>query len=244
MSLLARDVREIGFVVSMMQIIFGSALGFIIGQGVLYGLQRSMASFRGSAFLAGFIKYAGVVATAAALITLGVWTVGDYLGARSARSVARANVSDLPAVAAIPAAEDGPDEAAGQAAASRTNASKQTPADAIDPYADSEFKVHRRPHRAGTPLSLKETLLQRSEAKARADLLKQIQQHMDRSQYDCEAAERANKYLKADLDVWGFATWQVKYFPTDDYQGATLPQCRDIQSVVDPSVALAANHRG
>ena len=65
MSLLARDVREIGFVVSMMQIIFGSALGFIIGQGVLYGLQRSMASFRGSAFLAGFIKYAGVVATAA-----------------------------------------------------------------------------------------------------------------------------------------------------------------------------------
>ena len=128
----------------------------------------------------------------------------------------------------MPAADDGPGEAAGQAAASRTNAPKQTPADASDPYADSEFKVHRRPHRAGTPLSLKETLLQRSEAKARDDLLKQIQQHMDRSQYDCEAAERANKYLKADSDVWGFSSWQLKYFPTE--QTIRAPRFRNAET--------------
>jgi hypothetical protein len=109
------------------------------------------------------------------------------------------------------------------------------PVDNVDPYTDSDFKVHRRPHRAGTPLSLKETLVQRSEAKARADLLREIQQHVHRSQYDCEAAERANKYLNAGLDVWGFATWQLKYFPMNSYKGATLPQCRDVESVVDPS---------
>ena len=84
-------------------------------------------------------------------------------------------------------------------------------------------------------MSLKETLVQRSEAKARADLLREIQQHVHRSQYDCEATERANKYLNAGLDVWGFATWQLKYFPMNSYKGATLPQCRDVENVVDPS---------
>jgi hypothetical protein len=84
-------------------------------------------------------------------------------------------------------------------------------------------------------LSLKETLLQRSEGRARADLLRETQQHLHRSQYDCEAADRASKYIKAGLDVWGFATWQIRYFPVDSYTGATLPQCKDIQNVVDPS---------
>jgi hypothetical protein len=84
-------------------------------------------------------------------------------------------------------------------------------------------------------LSLKETLLQRSEGKARADLLRETQQHLYRSQYDCEAADRAGKYLKAGLDVWGFAAWQIRYFPVDSYKGATLPECKDIKDVVDPS---------
>jgi hypothetical protein len=122
-----------------------------------------------------------------------------------------------------------PDEVAGLTPATAV------PVDNVDPYTDSDFKVHRRPHHAGTPLSLKETLVQRSEEKARADLLRQIQQHVLRSQYDCEAAERASKYLKAGLDVWGFSTWQLKHFPIDSYKGATLPQCKDVKNVVDPS---------
>ena len=95
--------------------------------------------------------------------------------------------------------------------------------------------MQRPAHKAGTAPSLKETLLQRSEAKTRSQLLRQLQQHAQRSQYDCEAAERGQKYLKADLDVWGFAAWQVKYFPVEGYQGATLPQCRDIKNVLDPT---------
>jgi hypothetical protein len=58
---------------------------------------------------------------------------------------------------------------------------------------------------------------------------------MHRSQYDCEAVDRARKYLKSGLDVWGFAIWQVKYFSVDSYKGATLPQCKDIENIVDPS---------
>jgi hypothetical protein len=79
--------------------------------------------------------------------------------------------------------------------------------------------------------------VQRSESKARADLLSETQQHLHRSQYDCEAAARASKYVKDGLDVWGFASWQVKYFPVDGYKGATLTQCQDIKNVVDPSWA-------
>jgi hypothetical protein len=55
---------------------------------------------------------------------------------------------------------------------------------------------------------------------------------------DCEAADRAGKYLRAGLDVWGFATWQVKHFPVDNYRGATLERCRGIKSVVASSVDL------
>jgi hypothetical protein len=98
-----------------------------------------------------------------------------------------------------------------------------------------DFKIRRKPRPAGSPLSLKEALVRRSEEKARADLLKQTQQYARRSQYDCEAAERASKYVKAGLDVWGFTAWQLKYFPMNTYKGATLEQCADITNVVDPS---------
>jgi len=84
-------------------------------------------------------------------------------------------------------------------------------------------------------MSLKETLLQRAEAKAHDELLGEMKQHQNRSQYDCEAADRAVKYLKAGLDVWGFAAWQVKHFPMDGYEGAALSQCQNITDVVDPS---------
>jgi len=62
-----------------------------------------------------------------------------------------------------------------------------------------------------------------------------MKQHASRSQYDCEAADRAGRYLKAGLDVWGFGAWQLKYFPTEGYKGATLIACKDIPNVVDPS---------
>ena len=62
-----------------------------------------------------------------------------------------------------------------------------------------------------------------------------MQQRARRSQYDCEAAERATRYLKAGLDVWGFGPWQLKYFPMSGYKGATLAACKDIPNVLDPT---------
>jgi hypothetical protein len=231
-------------VVSMTQLVFGAALGFIVGQGVLYGLKRFIASLQrdvmrkpfrkltplqGSALIGGFNKYAGVLGASAALVILGVWAVGDYLAARPIPSVAKASVFDPSTAVPISDPRDPPDEVAGLTPA------VAVPVDNIDPYTDSDFKVQRRARHAGVRMSLKETLVQRSEAKARADLLSEIHQHVHRSQYDCEAAERASKYLNSGLDVWGFATWQLKHFPVESYKGATLPQCKDIKNAVDPS---------
>jgi len=132
-------------------------------------------------------------------------------------------------------AADAPQRLAELATAPKAEAPAATPVESADPYADPDFKVRRRAHHAGTHLSLKETLLQRAEAKAHDELLGEMKQHQNRSQYDCEAADRAVKYLKAGLDVWGFAAWQVKHFPMDGYEGATLSQCQNITDVVDPS---------
>ncbi len=107
---------------------------------------------------------------------------------------------------------------------------------AADPYADPEFKVQRKAHHGGD--SLRDSLLQKSELRARNELVHDLQQHAQRSQYDCEAAARADRYLKAGLDVWGFANWQVKYFPADSFRGAKLDQCRTIKNVVASSVDL------
>jgi hypothetical protein len=245
--------------VSITQVIFAAALGSILGQGVLYsmghlvgwiqrdqvgGRIRKLVPWEGSALIAGFIKYAGVLGASVALIILGVWAVEDYLAARSARSVARASLVEAPTVQPTSIPQDSTDKVAGLTPVSDTNSPTAVPADNVDPYSDPEFQVQRRPHRAGVRLSLKESLLQRSEAKARDDLLREVRQHVQRSQYDCEAAERASKYLEADLDVWGFAAWQVKHFPIDSYEGATLPQCKDIESLVVPSGRVAANSRG
>ncbi len=237
---------------SMTQLVIGSALGFFVAQGVLYSirhligwLQRSDARKRilrptpslGSTLIGAFIKYAAPVGAGAALITLGVWAVGDHYAAKSARSAATADVF-RPSTAPVSDSHGSADQLAGPAAASTGDRSTALAPDPLDPYADSDFKVQRRPHRAGRASSLKETLLQRSEAKARADLLTQTQQHLHRSQYDCEAADRASRYLKADLDVWGFATWQIRHFPMGIYKGATLSQCKDIKEVVDHSSSV------
>ena len=227
---------------SMTQLVIGTALGFFVAQGVLYSirhligwLQRSDARKRilrstpslGSTFIGAFIKYAAPVGAGAALITLGVWAVGDHYAAKSARSAATADIF-RPSAAPVSDPHGSVEELAGPAVA----------ADPLDPYTDSDFKVQRRPHRARRALSLKETLLQRSEAKARAELLTESRQHLHRSQYDCEAADRASKYLKADLDVWGFAAWQIRHFPMNGYKGATLPGCKDIKDVVDHSSSV------
>jgi hypothetical protein len=236
----------------MTQLIFGAALGFILGEGVLYGLKHSIGwlqgaavrkhvgslfAVRGSDLIRGFIKYAGVSGAAVALITLAVWSVGDYLAAKSARRVTSANVAGVGAAASIPgpAPHGAPNEGAtGMTPPSKANSGAAMPVVNVDPYDDSDFKIQRRP-RTGPHSSLRETLVQRSEARARMDLLKQTQEHAQRSQYDCETAERASKYLKAGLDVWGFATWQLRYFPRDGFKGATLPQCKGIKDVTDAS---------
>jgi len=235
---------------SMTQLVIGTALGFFVAQGVLYSikhlsgwLQRSDARKRilklppslGSTFIDGFTKYAALVGASAAVITLGVWAVSDHLAAKSAGSAATADVLEPSTAVPVSDSHRSPDEVAGLAPAPKVDRSTAAPVDNVDPYTDSDFKVQRRSHHAGTALNLKETLLQRSEAKARADLLRETQQHLHRSQYDCEAADRASKYLKAGLDVWGFAMWQIRYFPVDSYKGAKLPQCKGIKTVVDPS---------
>jgi hypothetical protein len=238
---------------SMTQLVLGTACGFLIAQGALYGIGRLLGWLRrgelsglvrslrpapGSTFIGTFIKYAAPVGVSAALVTLGVWAVNDYLAAKSARN-AEADLFDSPGPAPTPA--PGKAQTASAAAAPPPLAEPAEQAvSAVDPYADPGFKVRHKARRAGAAPSLKDALVERSEARARADLLRELQQHAQRSQYDCEAAARAAKYLKAGLDVWGFATWQVKYFPADGYRGATLEQCKDIKNVVASPLELQA----
>jgi hypothetical protein len=233
---------------SMTQLIIGTALGFIVAQSGLYGIRHSLGWLQreevrtrlraltpspGHAIVAGFIRYAAPIGATAALITLGVWAVGDYLSAKAAaRSAALA--STLDSAAGVTQPQGSTEEGANGSAANAEPAIAVQPEN-VDPYADPDYKVHRRAHRPGGALSLKETLLQHSEAKARAELLREVRQHASRSQYDCEAADRAARYLKARLDVWGFAPWQLKYFPTAGYKGATLAECKDIPNVLDSS---------
>ena len=239
---------------SMTQLVIGTAFGFLVAQGALYGLGRLMGWLRpgellmraramratpAPSLLSAFIKYAAPVGVGAALITLGVWAASDYFAAKSART-AEANLFDSSAPASAPAAEqDSPPVRSAALTPAPAPAVADPPvSSAPDPYADPEFRVQHKAHRTGAAQSLKETLVQKEESRARNELLRELQQHVQRSQYDCEAANRADKYLKAGLDVWGFATWQVKYFPQGNYRGATLEQCRDIKNVVASSVDL------
>jgi hypothetical protein len=235
---------------SMTQLIIASALGFIAAQGGLYGmksfagwLQRDGVRARigglipssAHGFIGGFIKYAAPVGASVALVTLGAWALGDYLSARAARSALASGGLDAATAAAVADGAGVSDDAGGSAPAPANDApAASAPVSTVDPYADEDYKVRHKKHRSGATANLEETLLQRSESKARTELLRDIQQHVARSQYDCESADRAEHYLKAGLDVWGFASWQAKYFPTDSYLGATLPQCRDIKNVLDP----------
>jgi hypothetical protein len=235
---------------SMTQLIIGTALGFVFAQSALYGLRysfgwmqreevrtriRAMTPATGHVFVAAFIRYAAPIGASAALITLGVWAVGDYLAAKGGHSAALTGTLD-PATAATAPPQSPSDEAASSIPVGNTEPpAAAVQAENVDPYADPDYKVHRRAHRPGSALTLKETLLQRSEAKARMELMRDMQLHASRSQYDCEAADRAGRYLKSGLDVWGFGAWQLKYFPVAGYKGASLAGCKDIPNVADPS---------
>jgi hypothetical protein len=233
---------------SMTQLVIGTALGFMVAQGVLYPIKRlagwlqrdevrrqirSVTYAPGPALVSGFVRYAAPLGVGAALITLGAWAVKDHFAAKAARSAPLADVQ--PSGTVVLSDSQSSEDAVATAAPAAVNPPAAVAADTVDPYADADFKLPARPHRAGSALSLKETLLQRAEAKARADLLRETQQQHNRSQYDCETAARAEKYLKAGLDVWGFASWQLKYFPIERYQGATLAQCKGIKNVIDPA---------
>ena len=237
---------------SMTQLVIGTAFGFLVAQGLLYGLgwlmgwlkpgellmrARAMRAAAAPSLIGAFIKYAAPVGVGAALITLAVWAASDYFAAKSARN-AEANLFDSSA-AAPAAVEDSPPVRSAALTPAPAPAVAEAPvSSAPDPYTDPEFRVQHKPHRGGAAPSLKEALVQKEETRARNELLRELQQHVQRSQYDCEAADRADKYLKAGLDVWGFATWQVKYFPQSNYHGATLEQCREIKNVVASSVDL------
>jgi hypothetical protein len=237
---------------NMMQIVIGAALGYLLAHGVLVGARRivgwlrlepvrtrllTLSSAAGPTLVGGFIKYAGVVGVIAALVTLGFWAVGDYRAAKSARSAAAADALFARAAPPIAAPRVVPEEVVESTSTADTRPRVAPRGGRVDPYEDPDFKVHRRAHRAGSAGRVEETLVRRSEVKARAELLSETRLHARRSQYDCEASDRAERYLKADLDVWGFAAWQMKYFPVAGYRGATLPLCKDIKDVVDPARA-------
>jgi hypothetical protein len=241
---------------SMTQLVIGTVFGFLIAQGVLYGLGRLIGWLRhgdltgllararavratpAPSVVSALIRYAAPVGVSAALITLGVWALSDYLAAKSART-AEANLFDSSAPARVAdQAAPPPIRSAALAPAAQSEMVADPASAAADPYADPTFKVQRKARRAGAAPSLKETLVQKSETRARNELLRELRQHVRRSQYDCEAAAHADRYLKAGLDVWGFASWQVKYFPVDGYRGASLDQCRNIKIIVASSVDL------
>jgi hypothetical protein len=234
---------------SMTQLVIGTALGFLCGQALLYCLKllgrsvtgnaerwriRSRDALPASALIGGFVRYAPPVAASAALITLGAWAVKDHLAARRTGSVPVAGALDAAGAGRLADSSAGVDDIAALVQPGGSNPAASLSAAPLDPYSDPDFRSPSRPHRGGA-LSLKDALLQRSEVKARANLLHDMRRERSRSQYDCEAAERAEQYLKAGLDVWGFAAWEEKYFPVETYKGATLPECRDIKSVVDPT---------
>jgi hypothetical protein len=248
---LAGNLRKHGLLMTTIQLVIGTALGFVLAQiglssarGVLNWLRheevrarlRHLTPALGPAMIGGFIKYAGPLGAGAALVALGVWAVGDYWRANSARSAALASAFEHPAAALPAPAPDSPnaaDKVAALVPPPTADLLPVAPVAKVDPYADPDFKVQRRAHHGSK--SLRETLVRRAETKARTELLTETHQHALRSQYDCEAAERAVKYLKSGLDVWGFAAWQVKYFPMDGYKGATLARCKELKNVLDPA---------
>src|SRR5262249_32741385 len=159
---------------SMIQLVLGAAVGFLVGQGVLHTVKslngwfqreevgERVRSLQGAALVGTFVKYSGVVGAVGALITLGVWAVEDYMAARSTH--AALNAPDLPVSAPVPGSD-----LHGSTAAVATPPPEVSPnvAHAVparlkdpDPYSDPEFKVQRRPRRGGTAVSLKETLVQ------------------------------------------------------------------------------------
>ena len=99
-------------VMSMMQLVIGTALGFVIAQSGLYGIRHSLGwlqreeirtrirTLPGHVIVGGFIRYAAPIGAVAALITLGVWALGDYMAAKAARSVVLTNTLDPTASAA------------------------------------------------------------------------------------------------------------------------------------------------
>jgi hypothetical protein len=231
---------------NLTQLIVGAAVGVLLAEGARYGIKhlfgwlqrdelrthtRKLDPLSGHPLVHALFKYVALAGAVAAFVTLGVWATGDYFATRSARGAAASDVG-TPAPAPVSGAPGSPTTAAQLASAPKADGAA-TPAPAsADPYTDPEFKV-QRPRAAR--LSLKDTLVKRAEAKARKELLSEMKQHQNRSQYDCEAADRAARYLKAGLDVWGFTAWQVKHFPMETYDGATLPLCQKIKEVVDPS---------
>jgi hypothetical protein len=175
---------------SMTQLVLGCALGFLVAQGILHGVRlvftrnrRRRASDADaksipSSYIRAFIRYAAPVGASAAFVMLGAWTVQDYLSARTAHVAVVEQTDPLNA----------PDQAGSAtttaAAAPASDADAEAPdTPAVNPYTDPDFRVA---HRARGPLSLKDQLVQRSEQKARAELLHETKQRASRSQYDCE----------------------------------------------------------
>ncbi len=173
---------------NMTQLVLGCALGFIIAQGMLYGLRRLFtrkarvaaadADGKSMSFVRGFIRYAAPAFASAAFVLLGAWTLQDYLSAKAAPVVA-----DVPDPATAPVA---PQTAAPETVAAAPGVDPDADS-GPDPYADPDFKVTHHA-RAGNPQGQARAARRTEGAHGAAH---GIHQHAQRSQYDCEAADHA-----------------------------------------------------
>src|SRR5262249_39550565 len=159
-------------VMSMIQLVIGAALGFIVAQGPLVGIRhlagwvqqgdmreriRALTPESGQAFIDWFNKHAAQLGACAVLITIGIWAVSDFMKSKSADAAATASAVDLQAAAPESPVQLSTREEAKPAPVSAAKPLTVAKTDAPDPYADPNFKVRRHAHRAGSALSLKET---------------------------------------------------------------------------------------
>jgi len=103
---------------------------------------------RGTELIGGFIKYAGVIGAIGALITLGVWGVGDYLAAKSVHRAMSANTSDAAVAASLPDPHGFPNAGTPIASQPVANSRHAVRVDNVAHTPTRPSKVQRRPQHA------------------------------------------------------------------------------------------------
>jgi len=179
----AGDLRAYVSALSMTQLIFGAALGFLLGEGVLHGLKQSIGCSSATKCVNGLVSFVrarnrahrrfhqvcGCNRGDRALITLGVWGVGDYLAAKSVHRAMSANTSDGGRGGLLTGSAWLSERGYADRFAASGNSATAVRVDNVAPYADPAFKVQRRPQHAATSLSADSGAAVRSKSPGRRD---------------------------------------------------------------------------